>query len=149
MIQRIQSVYLLITTILLVLANCFSIGTYVTDNNSFYDIYNLFITDHAGSVDYKNWALFTIILVATIVSFVTIFIYKKRMLQIRITIFNTILLICYYAVLLIFIFGMKSITPFVPSWPVVLPFISIVLNWLTIRAIGKDEMLVKAYDRLR
>jgi hypothetical protein len=35
------------------------------------------------------------------------------------------------------------------SWPVCLPFVALILNWLAIRAIGKDEMLVKAYDRLR
>jgi hypothetical protein len=38
---------------------------------------------------------------------------------------------------------------FSPSWTVCLPLVAIILNWLAIRAIGKDEVLVKAYDRLR
>ena len=31
----------------------------------------------------------------------------------------------------------------------IVPLVAIILNWLAIRAIGKDEVLVKAYDRLR
>ena len=38
---------------------------------------------------------------------------------------------------------------FSPSWTVCLPLVAIILNWLAIRAIGKDEVLVKAHDRLR
>ena len=64
--------------------------------------------------------------------------------------FQHILLIGYYATLVTFIFMLKeeSMT-FSPSWTVCLPLVAIILNWLAIRAIGKDEVLVKAYDRLR
>jgi len=85
-----------------------------------------------------------------LLSFTTIFMFKKRMLQIRMTIFSTILLVGYYATLITFIFMLKddSMT-FSASWTLCLPFVAIILNWLAIRAIGKDEVLVKAYDRLR
>ena len=91
-----------------------------------------------------------ILLVVAVLAFGTIFLFKKRMLQIRLTIFSTILLIGYYATLVTFIFMLKeeSMT-FSPSWTVCLPLVAIILNWLAIRAIGKDEVLVKAYDRLR
>ena len=90
------------------------------------------------------------LLVVAVLAFGTIFLFKKRMLQIRLTIFSTILLIGYYATLVTFIFMLKeeSMT-FSPSWTVCLPLVAIILNWLAIRAIGKDEVLVKAYDRLR
>ena len=48
-----------------------------------------------------------------------------------------------------FVFMLKGENSFAPSWTVILPLISIILDWLAIRAIGKDEMLVKAYERLR
>ena len=48
-----------------------------------------------------------------------------------------------------FVLCLKGDASFVPSWTVCLPLISIILSWLAIRAIGKDEMLVKAYERLR
>jgi uncharacterized membrane protein len=83
-------------------------------------------------------------------AFVTIFLFHKRVWQIRLTAFSSILLIGYYAVLAAFV--MMSVPAEVSlslNWTVCLPFVSLILNWLAIRAIGKDEMLVKAYDRLR
>ena len=71
------------------------------------------------------------------------------MVQIRFTLFNIILAVGYYATLVTFVFMLKGESTFVPSWVVCLPFVGIVLDWLAIRAIGKDEMLVKAYERLR
>jgi hypothetical protein len=111
---------------------------------------NLCLTMADGTKDYAPWALFVILLVVAVLAFGTIFLFKKRMLQIRLTIFSTILLIGYYATLVTFIFMLKeeSMT-FSPSWTVCLPLVAIILNWLAIRAIGKDEVLVKAYDRLR
>ena len=35
------------------------------------------------------------------------------------------------------------------GWALCLPLVSIVLNVLAIRAIGRDEVMVKAADRLR
>lgn len=57
-----------------------------------------------GTKDYAPWALFVILLVVAVLAFGTIFLFKKRMLQIRLTIFSTILLIGYYATLVTFIF---------------------------------------------
>ena len=72
------------------------------------------------------------------------------MLQIRLTIFSTILLIGYYITLIAFAYLMlPNDSSFSASWSVCLPFVAIILNWLAIRAIGADEALVKAYDRLR
>lgn len=150
MIQRIQSVYLLIVTILLVVCLCTPVGSYIASDYSVSRFTNLSITAPDGTKDYAPWALFAILLVAALLAFTTIFLFKNRMLQIRLTIFSTILLIGYYATLVAFIFMLKdeSMT-FTASWTVCLPAIAVILNWLTIRAIGKDEMLVKAYDRLR
>ena len=149
MIQRIQTVYLLIVAILMVVMMSFPVGYFYTET-SVSDMTNLAVMAPDGSVNYAPWALFAILMVVAIVALVTIFLYKKRMLQIRLTIFSTILLIGYYATLVTFIFMLKeeSMT-FSLSWTVCLPLVAIILNWLAIRAIGKDEVLVKAYDRLR
>ena len=89
------------------------------------------------------------IMVVAVLAFVTIFLFKKRMLQIRLTIFSSVVLIGYYLALAALIFMTAEDTSFTPSWTICLPFIGIVLNWLAIRGIGADEALVKAYDRLR
>ncbi|MBM6864360.1 DUF4293 domain-containing protein [Bacteroides caecigallinarum] len=149
MIQRIQSVYLLIVAILSVIVMSNPIGSFIAADNSIVEFTNLSLIDQSGVEDYKPWALFAILMISAIISLITIFLYRKRMLQIRLTLFNIILAIGYYVTLVTFVFMLKGESTFVPSWMVCLPFVGIVLDWLAIRAIGKDEMLVKAYERLR
>lgn len=150
MIQRIQSVYLLIVTILLIVCMCNPIGFIIGNDNCISEFGNLCFTLPDGSKDYTPWALFGLLLVSALLAFGTIFLFKKRMMQIRLSIFNSVLLIGYYAVCIILILtALADETTFNASWPICLPLISLVLNWLAIRAIGKDEVLVKAYERLR
>lgn len=149
MIQRIQSVYLLVVTILMIVCMCSPVGSIIANTNEISEFGNLCITMPDGTKDYAPWALFSILLVVAILSFVTIFLFKKRMLQIRLTIFSSVVLIGYYLALVAMVFMLADDTSFTPSWSVCLPFVAIILNWLAIRGIGADEALVKAYDRLR
>ena len=149
MIQRIQSVYLLVVSILMVICMCNPVGSIIATTNEISEFGNLFITLPDGTKDYAPWALFVILLVVAVLAFVTIFLFKKRMLQIRLTIFSSIVLIGYYLVMAALIFMTAEETSFTPSWTICLPFVGIILNWLAIRGIGADEALVKAYDRLR
>ena len=149
MIQRIQSVYLLIVAILSVIVISNPVGSFIGTDNSITEFTNLSRISQDGTESYEPWALFAIQMISAIISLITIFLYKKRMVQIRFTLFNIILAVGYYATLVTFVFMLKGESTFVPSWVVCLPFVGIVLDWLAIRAIGKDEMLVKAYERLR
>ena len=149
MIQRIQSVYLLVVTILMIVCMCSPVGSIIANTNEISEFGNLCITMPDGTKDYAPWALFAILFVVAILSFVTIFLFKKRMLQIRLTIFSSVVLIGYYLALVAYIFILAENTNFTPSWTICLPFIALILNWLAIRGIGADEALVKAYDRLR
>lgn len=151
MIQRIQTVYLLIVAILSVVMMFLPVGSFVGADYSVppIEFTNLAVVAVDGTANYAPWALFVLLVAIAVISAVTIFLYKKRMLQIRLTVFNCVLLVGYYATLITFVFMLKGDCRYVPSWTVCLPFVSLVLSWLAIRAIGKDEMLVKAYERLR
>ena len=149
MIQRIQTVYLLVVAILMVVMMSLPVGSFVASDYMATVFNNLSLVAPDGTADYEPWAMFAILMVSAVVTLGTIFLYKKRMLQIRLTIFNIILLLGYYGTLVTFVFMLKGENSFTPSWTVILPLISIILDWLAIRAIGKDEMLVKAYERLR
>ncbi|MBQ3191173.1 MAG: DUF4293 domain-containing protein [Bacteroides sp] len=149
MIQRIQSVYLLAVSILMIICMCNPVGSIIAADNQISEFNNLFIAMPDGSKVYDPWALFTILLIIALISFITIFLFKKRMLQIRLTIFSSVMLIGYYLALVAYIFMLAEETTFSASWTVCLPFVAIILNWLAIRGIGADEALVKAYDRLR
>lgn len=148
MIQRIQTVYLLIVAILMVVMMSVPVARFITEDNQISKVTNLAIVGQDGASDYSIWALFAVLMVVAVLSLVTIFMYKKRMRQIRFTIFSSVMLIGYYGILAYFL-SVRDFQELSMSWTVCIPFISIVLNWLAIRAIGKDEMLVKAYERLR
>ena len=149
MIQRIQSVYLLAGAILMIICMCNPGGSIIAADNQISEFYNLFISMPDGSKTYAPWALFAIQMIITVLAFTTIFLFKKRMLQIRLTIFSSVMLIGYYLALVAYILMLAEDTTFSASWTICLPFVGIILNWLAIRGIGADEALVKAYDRLR
>lgn len=150
MIQRIQTVYLLIIVALMIVCMCLPIGSIVTQENEISEFYNLYVAMGENVNDYSPWALFAILLIVAVLAGIEIFLFKKRMLQIRFSIFNMILLLGYYVVMIIFACYMPAEdASFTPSWVVCLPFVAIVLNWLAIRAIGADEALVRSYEHLR
>ena len=90
MIQRIQSVYLLLITACLAVCLFMPVGRCVTAGVTSAELYNLRLIMADGVSDYTYWALFALLLSTAIISFVTIFLYKKRMHQVRMTIFSTI-----------------------------------------------------------
>lgn len=150
MIQRIQSVYLLIVTALLIVAMCVPVGYFTNADGSFSEFSNLGVNLQNGC-DSSPWGMFAILLLSALIAFATIFLFRNRILQIRMTVFNSILLIGYYLTFFVFMFILqgKLGTSFHVLWGLSLPLVSIILNYLAIRAIGKDEVLVKAADRLR
>ena len=56
----------------------------------------------------STWGIFGILMLSALVAFATIFLYKNRMLQIRMSIFNSLLLVGYYIAFIAFYF--------VPYW---------------------------------
>lgn len=149
MIQRIQTVYLLLVVGLLIASMCLPLG-YFTDSQAItYTFSPLGI--RSGEVFQSSWGLFAILLLSSIIALATIFLYKNRMLQIRMTIFNSILLVGFYLAFISFLVVLKGDleATYRIHWALVLPLIAIILNYLAIRAIGRDEVLVKAVDRLR
>lgn len=147
MIQRIQSVYLLIVTALLIAALCLPMGSF-TDTLGIHAFKPLGVELATGYQ--STWGLFTILMLSAIIAFATIFLYRNRILQIRMSIFNSLLLIGYYLAFLAFYIAFKNDgNTFQIHWALSFPLIAIILNYLAIRAIGRDEVMVKAADRLR
>lgn len=149
MIQRIQTLYLLLVVGLLIVSMCLPLGYFTDAEAMIYTFSPLGI--RSGDIFQSSWGLFCILLLSTIIALATIFLYKNRILQIRMTIFNTILLIGFYLAFIAFYITLKGgpETSFRVNWALCLPLVSIILNYLAIRAIGRDEVLVKATDRLR
>lgn len=148
MIQRIQTVFLLLVVGLLITSMFLPLGYFVDANGIAYKFTPLGID--LNDSFHSAWGIFAVLVLSSIIGFCSIFLYKNRILQIRLSIFNTILLIGYYLVFIAFFFALKdNFQAFRINWALCLPLIAIIFNYLAIRAIGKDEVLVKAADRLR
>jgi hypothetical protein len=97
------------------------------------------------------WFLAALEAIIPVISLITIFLYKKRVLQIRLTFINIILNAGVYAMLFIYI--LTAAKTLQADWNLnivtAFPLVNIVLSSLIIRAIGKDIALVKSLNRLR
>ena len=150
MIQRIQSVYLLLITILLVVAMCLPIGQFIEADNITSHIFKPLGVTLASGETQATWGLFGILLLTTIINFLTIFLYRNRMLQVRMTIFSMLMLVGYYITLGVFWYVLKDESQtFQLGWAMCLPLVCIILDYLAFRAIYRDEVMVSAADRLR
>lgn len=151
MIQRIQSLYLLIVLILCIVCMCLPVGRFVAQNGDIAAVLNNLTVKAGEQVSYTSWALFLELLLVCILTFFTIFTYKKRMRQIRMTVFSSILLIGWYVTYgaFIYILGNQLDASFKPTLSAAFPLVALILNWLAIRAIGADEFLVRSLDRIR
>ena len=148
MIQRIQTIYLLLITGVLIAAMCLPLGIAYEQDGLAHIFKPLGLT--LGNEFQSTWGLFCILRLAAIVDFATIFLFKNRMLQIRMCIFSSCLLVGFYLAFIAFYFILKGdIYLFRINWALCLPFIAIILNYLSVRAIGSDEAKVQSLNRLR
>ena len=139
MIQRIQTIYLLIVTILGVLLCCYPMAEVVPVEGE------IFKMAMGGPLPYS-----ALIVLMPVLSFTTIFLYKKRVLQMRLCSFNIVLSILTMLLSGLYIYmTYKTGSKLTMKWPCVIMPINIILLYLAARAIGKDEALVRSLDRLR
>ncbi|KAA6331577.1 hypothetical protein EZS27_019829 [termite gut metagenome] len=151
MIQRIQSLYLLLVTGLLIVSIYMPLGYFYSTSGGATYTFSTWELD-MGNRSYSTWGLLIIILLCAGIAFTTIFFFKKRMLQIRMTIFNSVLTIGYYLAVMAFYFILRDkpeMGLFRISWTLCFPAITVILNLFVIRAIWHDEIMVKATNRLR
>ena len=151
MIQRIQSVYLLAVSIITALMFFFPFIS-ATQGITIYNYNFNGFQSLEGELVAPVYTLCGLIVVCLLISFVSIFFYKKRVLQIRLNVLNIILFLFIYVVEIAFFFILKGelkITNYSVQISSIFPTINIILTYLAIRAIGADEALVKSLNRLR
>ncbi len=154
MIQRIQSLYLLCAVIVLVLAIMLPIGNFLV-NDEEVTLTTLMVTQSGGVKEMGSWPLAILSIAATALPFITIFLYKRRMLQIRLCLSEFVLLIGLQG-FIIWVLSLSKKTlaehgDVVASYsvPAILPLVAIILVWLAMRGIMKDEALIRSMNRIR
>jgi hypothetical protein len=97
------------------------------------------------------WALTAIMGLTGFIELFTIFLFRRRALQMRMCTFCIILLVGWYAAMVAFayILGEGLVGEFRPQLWASIPAINAILLYLAFRGILHDELLVKSLDRLR
>jgi amino acid permease len=157
MIQRIQSVYLLLAAIAIGLTAYFPLADAIGAKDSLvlytYKISSLVPDGQPDFPSYFIWPIAIISALVFIVSIVTIFLYKKRMQQLNILRIAVILLLVMIA-LFFFYYSpeLERASGGLVGYQVpgaYLPVISFILFILAYRGIIADEKLIRSADRLR
>lgn len=152
MLQRIQTVYLLITFVLTVLMYFIPIGgVFVSSTAELHEITLLGMDMPDGTHSYA-WGMLLLSILILLVNIIGIGLYKNRIFQMRFNVLNILFYVSIYIFYFFFAWLCKEKLgggEFVYKLPVVFPLINIVLTYLAIRAIGKDEALVRSLDRIR
>jgi hypothetical protein len=154
MIQRIQSFYMLLAALLVSLLFFLPIAELAISNGKFYIFrYNgLFEQTNLGEVPVlPSVALGVLFGIIVFFNLAAIFLFRNRYLQIRLCIFNIIMLLGSLGLIYFYI-----AVPFAQFQAIVhykvlalMPFIAAVLNFFAIKAIYKDDDLIKSIDRIR
>lgn len=154
MLQRIQSLYLLLSVILTIVLLFIPIG-YIGSTFE----YNAFVLKEieTGSIGMLTFYIAAMLIISAIISIVVIFLYKNRKRQMNLISLNMMLFLITYVLMLWvypdFIFTRKGFitnaTDFVFNHWIMLGIVPAFLMILANRAIRKDEELVRSADRLR
>ncbi|MDO4673305.1 MAG: DUF4293 domain-containing protein [Porphyromonadaceae bacterium] len=148
--QRIQTLWLLLAGVAMTLLLFFPMGMGSASDGG-YEFLTIGARKIGGGITDPTWGLFFVDLLSVLLSFVTIFLYKKRVLQIRLSVVNALVIVgmlIYYAMLTYNFLSVHNLSYGFKFW-FAMPIISIVFLYLAIRNIGADEAKVRALDRLR
>ncbi len=153
MLQRIQTLYLLAAVSLFTLMLTNPLARIITDEG-IYEMGYLEIHPLNETLNevIKVWPVTILIFAIMALGLATILLYRKRTLQIRMCMFNILLMLGLVG--LIYFFSRFTQADLNASnsvllWPIVVPPVSAVFTFLAMKAIQKDDALVKSYDRLR
>ena len=149
MIQRQQTIWWFLIGVFAVLMLFFDWMTlFVTDGN--YTLSSAGIVKDGATV-IPGTMLTVYLILEAVFNIVIIFLYKKRILQSRLTIISIVLSLGTYGLVALYryMFISEAVTSTNFNWPLVLPLISAILGVMAYRHVLMDEAKVRSLDRLR
>jgi len=152
MFQRFQTVLLLIATILTGILSFVNIACFMEKSDIYIiNIYGIHYFQPLNIYLQHFTALIILFAVVEASQLATIFLYKKRMIQIAFCGINIVLLIAFIITMLYYvsIAAMLLNEKFTLEVFLFLPLLSAICNIWAIIRIWKDEKLVKSLDRIR
>lgn len=160
MIQRIQTVYLLLAAILCLSGLGATVGVWeeAATGAEAAAFSNFTLSSPILSGVCGPYALGVLLVLVAIIDIVAVLLFRFRMRQLRLVIFSQILLVGYVAVYIFFawLYGQKLPLAVVGidfrfrlKLMALMPVVAFVLGALAIHGIRKDEALIRSLDRLR
>lgn len=154
MIQRIQTVFLLLAIILLSFLFFTPFASFIIQpqmEKFLLDITGLVSEGQNPECVFSPWALIILSGLTMLITLVSIFMFRKRMLQIRLCIINIVLLVGLQGLLFYIAVSVGKQLSASPDYGFVFifPIVTAILHFLAIRAIAKDEALIRSLNRLR
>ena len=161
MIQRIQTLYLLLASVAMVMTLHFPLATVAIGSDEI--LLNAYSVTGIEAQGLSMWifiCLIVMLALPTLLSIVIIFLFKNRMLQLRLCVSNIVLQVGALACIGVFCWRMTEAVSSLPQyvgsemvfklgWPSIMPVIAIIFTVLALRGVAKDEALVRSLDRIR
>lgn len=152
MIQRIQSIYLLVAAILMAVT-VFSPLAFLADGSNGFFIYRcLGFYENGIGLNYPTWGVITLVSLTAVLTFISIFVYKNRKLQIKLSYTAIVLLLASYGTIYTYLqtgLTETSTTLINVKYGVILPIIALIFIILAVIKIKGDEKLVQSLNRIR
>ena len=150
MLQRIQSVFLLLASAAMLVASVTPLAMFLYNaDQAVFEAMGVYLN---GDLNSSTWGLFVVGAASSVLALLTVFLYKTRMLQIRLSIFNIVLMVgfyLYFGFIVYKLYSVESLQFQKIGVGIIMPVIAIILTILAIRRIGADEVLVRSLNRLR
>jgi hypothetical protein len=156
MIQRVQSVYLLLVTVLM---SFFLVRPYALITHKDGQILNFrphkieySLAGENTSVYKKTIPVIILVLITGLLSLTNIFLFQHRIMQMRICLLSGVLIVLLLIIMIIhYSSAMHTLDTFHHTWRLtaVFPILALVMNVMAYRSIQHDEMLVNSYNRMR
>lgn len=147
MIQRIQTVYLIISAILLGLLFLIPFAEIAKDGMVY--LFNFKGISVDGTLKENGYAISVLIGIIIALHGVAILSFKNRIRQIRLLVLSILLMLGLFGMFFFFTYYTFSGAQVSFKISIIFPVIAIILDYLAIRAIGKDEALIRSIDRIR
>ena len=152
MLQRPQTLYLLGVFILSLFLLTGPLALFTVDGTGY-------VLKHSGILELggeklalATWPLSVFFILVLVLTFLNIFFYRNRIRQMRICIFLMLLYVGMVGMIFFYISVARNHlegAQILHKWRIMIPPIALIFTYFAFRRIRRDELMVKAYDRIR
>ncbi|NQU88019.1 MAG: DUF4293 domain-containing protein [Mariniphaga sp.] len=147
MIQRIQTIFIVLSTVIIGLLFSLPIAEISAAGEVY--IFKAQGVTLGTEVIFDGLPIMIFLGIILLLHIIAILIYKKRIRQMRVLTYSIILLLGLFGIFYYFTYASFENETIAFKISVAFPLVAIILDYLAIRSIGKDEALVRSLDRIR